>query len=153
MLKKFLPEKLIHKGQVIDRSKILEFPLVGLYFAALWCPPCQEFYPIIENFYKKANEKEKQIEFVLCSLDEDEDDFKEFLKKIPFSAIDYNDPKLEDLISVFQVEGIPLLFVFDKNGRLIEKDGRKVMQGKDKLPSEEQVKKWLEKSKSLGEKK
>lgn len=149
MLNKFLPEKLIENGTIIDRSQLLEVPLVGLYFSALWCPPCQGFHPIMDNFYKKANNESKKIEMVFCSLDEDEEDFKEYLKKLPFPAIDYNDPKLEDLISVFQVETIPMLVIFDKNGRLIEKDGRKALQGKDKLSPGETIKKWIEKSNSL----
>lgn len=148
MLKKFIPDKLIQNNSPIHKDKILDCPLIALYFSALWCPPCVGFHPLILDFYKKVNENEKVFEVIFCSLDEDEEDFKEYLKKLPFAAIDYNDPKLEDLTAAFEVEGIPMLVVFDNKGNLIDPEGRTAIQGKKKLSPSEQINKWLEKSKS-----
>ena len=147
MLKKFIPDTLLKNDGNIDKSTVFEAPLIGLYFSALWCPPCVGFSPLILDFYKKANKDEKKIEIIFCSLDEDEEDFKQYLQKLPFPAIDYNDSLLEDLSSAFEVETIPVLIIFDNNGHLIEVNGRSAIQGKDKVSPEETIKKWLEKSK------
>ena len=146
MLKKFIPDNLVSKDGKVNKSKVFEAPLIGLYFSALWCPPCVGFSPLILDFYKKANSKELNIEIIFCSLDEDEDDFNQYLEKMPFPAIDYTDPKLEDLSAAFEIETIPVLIIFDKYGNLIEVNGRAAIQGKDKVSPEDTIKLWLEKS-------
>ena len=146
MLKKFLPEKYILKDEFINKSKVFEAPLIGLYFSALWCPPCNGFNSIIIDFYKKVNEDNKIIEIVFCSLDEDINDYSQYLKILPFPAIDFSDPKLEDLSTAFEIETIPVFMIFDKYGNLIETNGRMALQGKTKKSPEEIIKKWMEKS-------
>ena len=152
MLQKFIPDTLLKNDGNIDKSTVFEAPLIGLYFSALWCPPCVGFSPLILDFYKKANKDEKKIEIIFCSLDEDEDDFSQYLKKLPFSAIDYSDPKLEDLSTAFEIETIPVFIVFDKFGNLIDVNGRNAIQGKNKVSPEETIKIWMEKSKQKNKK-
>ena len=147
MLKKFIPEELLLSDGKIDKTKVFESPLIGLYFSALWCPPCVGFHSLMMDFYKKANNDKKNIEIIFCSLDEDEEDFHQYLKKLPFPSIDYTDPKLEDLTTAFEIEAIPDLIVFDKFGNLIDVNGRAAIQGKNKMSPEETIKTWLEKSK------
>ena len=150
MLKNFIPENLITKDGTIEKSKVFEAPLIGFYFSALWCPPCVGFNPVILDFYKKVNKEQKNFEIIMCSLDEDEDDFKQYLNKLPFPAIDYSDPKLEELSSAFEIETIPVLIIFDNNGNLIELNGRGALL--NKASPEETIKIWLEKSKEKNNK-
>ena len=147
MLKKFIPDNLVSKDGKVEKTKVFEAPLVGLYFSALWCPPCVGFNPLMLDFYKKANIDKLNLEIIFCSLDEDEDDFNQYLQKLPFAAIDYSDPKLEDLTSAFAIETIPVLIIFDNNGNLIDVNGRTSIQGKNKTTPDETIKTWLEKSK------
>ncbi len=146
MLKKFIPDILLTKDGTIEKEKVFKAPLIGLYFSALWCPPCVGFSPLMLDFYKKANNDKLNIEIIFCSLDEDGDDFKEYLKKMPFPAIDYTDPKLEDISTAFEIETIPVLIIFDKFGNLIDVNGRAAIQGKNKVSPQETIKIWLEKS-------
>ena len=146
MLKKFIPDNLVSKDGNVDKAKVFEAPLIGLYFSALWCPPCVGFNPLMLDFYKKANNDKINIEIIFCSLDEDEDDFNQYLQKLPFAAIDYSDPKLEDLTSAFEIETIPVLIVFDKFGNLIDVNGRMAIQGKNKVSPQETISRWIEKS-------
>ena len=146
MLKKFIPDVLLTKDGKIEKTKVFEAPLIGLYFSALWCPPGVGFSPLMLDFYKKANKDKLNIEIIFCSLDEDEDDFNQYLQKMPFPAIDYSDPKLEDLSTAFEIETIPVLIVFDKFGNLIDVNGRAAIQGKTKVSPEETIKIWLDKS-------
>ena len=147
MLKKFIPDELITKDGKINKSKVFETPLIGLYFSALWCPPCVGFNPLMLDFYQKVNKDQKNLEIIFCSLDEDEDDFAQYIQKLPFPAIDYTDPKLEDLSTAFEIETIPVLIIFDKFGNLIDINGRMAIQGKNKVSPEETIKSWIEKSK------
>ena len=147
MIKKFIPEILVTKDGKVEKSKVFEAPLIGLYFSALWCPPCVGFNPLMLDFYKKANIDKLNIEIIFCSLDEDEEDFNQYLQKLPFPAIDYSDPNLEDLTSSFEIETIPVLIIFDNNGNLIDANARMSIQGKNKKTPDEAIKTWLEKSK------
>ena len=147
MLKKFLPDTfLMSNDTTIAKEKIFETPLIGLYFSALWCPPCVGFHLKLLEFYKTVNTPKKRIELILCSLDEDEEDFKQYLAKMSFPAIDYSDPKLEDLIEAFGVESIPMIVVFDYKGNLIDAEGKHAVEGKSNLSAEETIKTWLKKS-------
>ena len=147
MIKKFIPDILVTKDGKVEKSKVFEAPLIGLYFSALWCPPCVGFNPLMIDFYKKANIDKLNIEIIFCSLDEDEEDFNQYLQKLPFPAIDYSDPNLEDLTSSFEIETIPVLIIFDNNGNLIDANARMSIQGKNKKTPDEAIKTWLEKSK------
>ena len=152
MLKQFIPDKLLTKDGKVDKSKIFEAPLIGLYFSALWCPPCVGFNPLMIDFHQKANKDAVNIEVIFCSLDEDEEDFNQYITKLPFPAIDYSDPKLEDLSTAFEIETIPVLIIFDKFGNLIDVNGRMAIQGKNKVSPEETIKLWIEKSNEKNEK-
>ena len=44
---------------------------VGIYFGASWAAPCQEFDPMLIDFYKKVNAINKKIEIIYVSSDED----------------------------------------------------------------------------------
>ena len=145
MLKKFLPENYILKDGFINKSKVFEAPLIGLFFSALWCPPCNGFNSILIDFYKKVNADKKILEIIFCSVDEDISDYNQYLKIVPFPAIDFSDPKLEDLSTAFEIETIPVFIIFDKYGKLIELNGRIALQGKDKKSPEETIKNWMEK--------
>ena len=151
MLKKFIPETLLTSNGTTKKQEIFETPLVGLYFSAFSCPPCDKFHTFLMDFYKKVNSAKKNFELILCSLDEQEENFKKYLKQINFPAIDYNDPKLEDLSIALGVEGIPMLMVFDSNKHLIEEEGREAIQGNEDLTPEETLEKWLKKSKDLND--
>ena len=44
---------------------------IGIYFSANWAAPCQEFDPMLVDFYTKVNRVKKQIEIVYVNSDED----------------------------------------------------------------------------------
>ena len=139
---KVLPKTLFFKGKDIDTNELFsKTPLVGLYFGAKWCPPCQGFNPVLKNLYKKINEKEKVLEIIYCSSDEDVEDYVDFLKNSNWPAISYNDDKLEEVGEVYGIEDIPQLIVFNSKGKLVDLNGRKAIQ-KNGING---IKAWLEK--------
>ena len=44
---------------------------IGIYFGASWAAPCQEFDPMLKDFYKSVNLLNKKIEIIYVSSDED----------------------------------------------------------------------------------
>ncbi len=96
--------------------KDLKGKVVLVNFWATWCPPCRKEMPDLEALYNRFQDQG----FVILALSEDE----ETAKVGPFIAehkITY--PILLDpgnkVNNLFQVEGIPKSFVYDRDGKLV----------------------------------
>jgi thiol-disulfide isomerase/thioredoxin len=101
----------------------------ALYFSAHWCPPCRGFTPKLAEWYSK-DLKAKGLEVIFVSSDRDEDSFKGYYKEMPWLALDYSQRKEKELLSNhFGVEGIPSLVILDKDGSVINKEGRNAISG------------------------
>jgi nucleoredoxin len=95
---------------------------IGFYFSASWCPPCRQFTPVLIETYQKLK---NQLEIVFVSSDTNEDEFKNYFKKMPWLAVDFHDQTRRDqLSSKYGVHGIPTLVIVDRNGQLLTTDGR-----------------------------
>ena len=70
---------------------------VGLYFGASWAAPCQEFDPMLIDFYKKLNAKNKKIEIIYVNSDEDPGQFNNAISETPWLAIPFNDSRVMEL--------------------------------------------------------
>ncbi|RWR79474.1 putative nucleoredoxin 1 [Cinnamomum micranthum f. kanehirae] len=97
--------------------------IVGIYFSASWCGPCQRFTPTFVEAYKELYAK-GDFEAVFVSTDKDEESFKEYFAKMPWLAIPFSDSttrrRLNDL---FKVRGIPHLVFLGGNGKLLSNGG------------------------------
>ena len=112
-------------SQVKDES-----PLIALYFSAHWCPPCRMFTPKLAEFYKTVNKNKKEIEIIFVSLDQNEDQFKEYYESMPWITVPYESDNRELLSDTYGIQGIPALLVFKNNGKLIDKNGRNTIMSK-----------------------
>jgi peroxiredoxin len=87
-------------------------------FWASWCGPCRLEMPVLRSFYQRHHKFENDFEILAISIDDNQKDAEEFAnaEKLPF-------PVLLDLRSkaadAYGVEGIPVLFVIDKYGKVI----------------------------------
>ena len=124
----YLPEEVDGKNGKTKLSEIQNSPLIGVYFSAHWCPPCKAFTPLLSKFYKIANEKEKQIEIIFISFDRDEKSYKEYYDSMPWLSFPFKSEKKEVFAKDFSIKGIPALLIFDKDGKLIDYDGRMSVQ-------------------------
>jgi thiol-disulfide isomerase/thioredoxin len=86
-------------------------------FGASWCPKCTEELPKIASLYPKW--KEKGVEVVFVSLDEDNKSYKDFVKNFPFiSTCDYN--KWESkIVKDYYVFGTPTMYLLDKKREIL----------------------------------
>lgn len=95
--------------------KELRGEVVLVNFWATWCPPCQKEMPDLEALYKEFRHQR----FVILSIsDEEADKVRSFIadRKITYPVL--LDPG-HKVGSLFQVEGIPKSFVYDRDGKLV----------------------------------
>lgn len=101
--------------------------IVGLYFSAHWCPPCRAFSPILSEFAKKHS---SEFAVVFVSLDNSEEQFKEYVQGKGWYCIPYSESHLRQKLqaSDFQVTMIPTLAICDfregKEGKCITTWGK-----------------------------
>ena len=95
--------------------KELRGEVVLVNFWATWCPPCQKEMPDLESLYKEFRHQR----FVILAIsDEDADKVRPFIaeRKITYPIL--LDPG-HKVGSLFEVEGIPKSFVYDRDGKLV----------------------------------
>ena len=95
--------KFLYNSETVDDTPVKEAKLIGVYFSAHWCPPCRNFTPKLVEFYNKANEKEKVFEVIFVTSDRDETSFKEYFEKMPWLALDFNDPRRAEIKKLHNV--------------------------------------------------
>merc|ERR1711904_380120 len=115
--------KLLGDGQEL-RGESLLGKVFAFYFSAHWCPPCRGFTPELAQWYTK-DLKSKGLEVVFVSSDQDENQFKDYFKEMPWLALDFADRQRKTQLSgMFGVRGIPALVIVDKDGSVITTNGR-----------------------------
>ncbi len=94
--------------------KNLRGKVVLVNFWATWCPPCRKEMPDLQTLYTRFKD---QGLVILAISDEDAGKVKPFVAERNVTYPVLLDPgrKVNEL---FQVEGIPKSFVYDRNGRL-----------------------------------
>jgi peroxiredoxin len=95
--------------------KELRGKVVLVNFWATWCPPCRKEIPDLEKLYSHFKD---QGFVVLAISDEDASKVAPFIAQEKASYPVLLDPgrKVNDL---FQVDGIPKSFVYDRDGKLV----------------------------------
>ncbi len=102
------------KGDIVEMSQFKGKKLfVNLW--ASWCPPCRREMPSIEKLYQKVDTS--KVAFIMLALDD------RFEKSIAWA----NKQKLnlplyypaENLPPLFEVDGIPVTFIFNEAGELV----------------------------------
>jgi peroxiredoxin len=105
-------------GREISLADYRGKKMVVVSFWASWCGPCRMEMPALRAFYQRHRETSNDFEILAISIDDNRKDAEEFAdaQKLPF-------PVLLDLRShaaeAYGVEGIPVLFVIDKYGKVI----------------------------------
>jgi nucleoredoxin len=125
----------------VNADTIVKAKLVGLYFSAQWCPPCQHFTPILSEFYKDVNANESQLEIIFVSFDKDKTKFNEYRSTMPWLAIPFGDKRIQALQEKYGIIGIPHLLILDSNGSILIHNGRPDVQKKGVVTFEE----WISK--------
>lgn len=104
-------------GQTVSSTDFRGKKLVVSFWAS-WCGPCRAELPELQAFYEKYHAKDKNFEIVAISTDDTRRDAARYVNeaKLTFPVLWDRDGKVED---VYGIEGIPMLFVIDENGKVI----------------------------------
>ncbi|CAF1301777.1 unnamed protein product [Adineta ricciae] len=113
-------------------SKDFKRKIIGLYFSAHWCPPCQNFTPKLAAFYQ-TYAREKNFEIIFLSSDYDEASSYYYYQHMPWLRLDYRDrQKKQELEYKYGVNGIPALILLDgTTGDVICADARQYVEWQD----------------------
>ena len=91
-----------------------------MYFSAHWCPPCRNFTPLLIDVYDKMNRDAKKMEIIFISLDENVENYLEYLKIMPWISLPFTQKqRREKLTSTYRIRGIPTLYVINKSGKVL----------------------------------
>jgi len=88
-----------------------------IVFGASWCPKCVEELPELVKNYPKW--KQKGVEVLFVSLDEDKESYRDFVKNFPFiSTCDYK--KWESkIVKDYYVFGTPTMYLLDEKREIL----------------------------------
>uniref|UniRef100_A0A0G4HX73 Thioredoxin domain-containing protein n=1 Tax=Chromera velia CCMP2878 TaxID=1169474 RepID=A0A0G4HX73_9ALVE len=116
-------------GKLHPTAKICEpGAVLALYFSASWCPPCEAFTPKLISVYERLRQRKEKFEVVFVSSDKLEDEFKEYLQKMPWLAIPFENEEAKLRTSKkYRVSGIPKLMIVGHDGEVITSDGRRAV--------------------------
>jgi thiol-disulfide isomerase/thioredoxin len=114
---------------MIDFQEALaEAEVVGIYFTASWCGPCRQATPALAETYNQLRKKHgKAFEIVCVSHDQSEAAFQRYFQKMPWLALPFHTMQRTVLGDLFQVEGIPTLILLDRKGKVISRDGLRLL--------------------------
>ncbi|PFH34174.1 apicoplast-associated thioredoxin family protein Atrx1 [Besnoitia besnoiti] len=103
----------------------LDNKVVGIYFSASWCPPCQAFTPKLVDSVKLLKEQGKDVEVVFVSNDRDEKSFEEYFKKMEgFLAIPFADTSRRAMLQeALNIRSLPTLVWISKDGEVLTRRG------------------------------
>ncbi|KAL8562322.1 hypothetical protein ACOMHN_037278 [Nucella lapillus] len=110
----------------------LQDKVVGFFFSASWCPPCQHFVPALKEVYDELVQREEAFEIVFVSMDRNREEMMDYYKDKhgKWLALKYGDPMKESLVEKFHISLIPKLMVVRPDGEVITPKGRKDVQDK-----------------------
>lgn len=95
--------------------KDLKGKVVLLNFWATWCPPCRKEMPDLESLYKRFG---PQGFVILGVSDEDAPVVQKFIAQQGITYPVLLDPGRK-VNTLFQIEGIPKTFVYDREGKIV----------------------------------
>ncbi|XP_023523830.1 probable nucleoredoxin 1 [Cucurbita pepo subsp. pepo] len=124
-----------NNGNQIPVSE-LEGKVIGLYFSVYGHETCDDFTPLLVDAYKKLKEGKQNFEIVLISLDDEDDDFNEAFKTMPWLALPFKDEKCQKLIRYFELSDIPTLVIIGQDGKTLHPNAAELIEehGTDAYP-------------------
>ncbi|KAL1918714.1 uncharacterized protein VTP21DRAFT_2736 [Calcarisporiella thermophila] len=89
---------------------VTENKMIGFYFGASWCPPCQQFSPVLCDFLEKNR---SEFSVVHVSLDHSANEYRSYVRDKPWYNVPYDEPVRTELTELFSVSLLPTLVIYD----------------------------------------
>ena len=108
--------------EVIMFERYTNSNAIGLLFSASYCKWCRQFVPILEDIYPEL--QNVGIEILLVGADERKEMFEMYRNQWPWPSTDFDDNQMASLRDSYDVDTIPALIFVDRNGNILDGDGR-----------------------------
>jgi len=90
-------------------------------FFATWCPPCKAEIPHLNNLREKYKDK-FEIIAVLMEENKDNTELKNFINEYKINYVVTNSKQNYEFANIIgEVKAIPTMFLYNKNGEVIQK--------------------------------
>jgi peroxiredoxin len=105
-------------GETVSLADYRGKKTVVVSYWASWCGPCKVELPELREFYKRYHKAGANFEILAISIDEEKSDAEKYAaaEKLPFPVLFDPQSKTAD---AYSVEGIPTMFVIDKDGKIV----------------------------------
>ena len=115
--KKFIRNK---KSEIFEINDVECF---GVYFSAGWSKPGRKFTEMLISFYNEINKDIRKMEIIFCSFDKSQEEFNDYIEIMPWLVVKYEDnEKCKQLSTIFKINSIPTLLMFNNKGTIIDND-------------------------------
>jgi len=103
------------KTTPIAIGNALKAKVVGLYFSASWCKPCQNFTPKLVKAYEALKKRGEKFEIVLVSGDKNIESFHRYRLKVPGFSIpmEGKNQMIKKVMNHFNCSGYPTLIILN----------------------------------------
>lgn len=93
-----------------------------LEFSASWCGWCKKEIPFLKQIYDKQKNNQ-EFAILTINLDEKKETWENDVKKdnLPWPVISDLKAFKSEVAQAFNIHGIPMIYLIDKNGRIIDK--------------------------------
>jgi peroxiredoxin len=105
-------------GRTVSLADFRGQKKVVVAFWASWCGPCRLEMPTLIQFYKNNHSDSSDFEILAVSIDEDPKEAANFATAMKLNFPVLVDPR-QKVANAYGVEGIPTMFVIDKDGKVI----------------------------------
>jgi peroxiredoxin len=104
-------------GRTVSLADFRGQKRVVVSFWASWCGPCRLEMPALIKFYQNNHSASSDFEILAVSIDEDPKDAADFAtaQKLNFPVVLDSKKKVAN---AFEVDGIPTMFIVEKDGRI-----------------------------------
>jgi len=115
--------------KVIPLAEISSNDVIGIYFSAHWCLPCERFTPLLADCYKEMKAAGNKFDVVFASSDSNKHEFEEYYASMPWKAIKFEDrERAKKLSGEYKVQSLPALVLLDaKSGKVISSSGKEIV--------------------------
>ncbi|XP_065836338.1 uncharacterized protein [Oscarella lobularis] len=114
----------------VGHPHLRDTALIGLYFSGKWCPPCQIFIPKLKTFYETVRKGGGSFDILYVSSDQSAEEMKRYTEemKMPWFSIDFEDCTCDQLRQTYKIADLPVLLVVDSQGKILENDGKALVE-------------------------
>lgn len=109
-------------SSIVQEYAIPTTRVTGILFSAEYCKWCKELTPLLKNAYKQMLDAE--IDIVMVSSDKTKEAHDEYTSQFDWNSLSFEDIRRSELRILLNIKTIPAMVFVDRDGNIIEQEGR-----------------------------